>query len=234
MSRHILTAIIAFALIFLSSCKKDEDGTLSLEFRAKLNEQPLQLNTRYPFQNGEIEFTMVKFYVSNISVQDKDENATQELVGVDLLSMSANNVLNFSLKEGAYKNLNVGIGLDAVRDATDPSDYSPNHPMGINQNTFWIMSQSYIFVKLEGYYYANGETTLFTYHLGDSSFYRTLSSSNAFSIYGNNTTSKIVTINLENAFANFDIATKDNTHTVGDEEFAGQMMDDFFSGFSIR
>jgi len=222
-----------FTLIF-SSCKKETEGTLAIDFVTRFNQQPLALNSKYPFQNGEIEFTMVNFYVSNISVEDKDGIGKIPLKDVDLVKMGSNSTLNFTLKEGAYKNLFLGLGLDEILDSTDPSMYGNDHPLGINQNNFWLMSNSYIYVKIEGFFYVNGDKLNISYHLGDTSFYKTLTSTNAFSIYANNTTNKKVILNLEQFFNNVIIEDNLSTHTVENVPFALLMMNNFEAALTIQ
>lgn len=235
---YSILLLTLFSLFFTSCGKETEEteGTLALEFKASFNEQPLELFTKYPFQNGEIEFTTVQFYVSNISIEEKNGSRKLALKDVDLLKFTSNSsTLNFPLEEGEYKNLSIGIGLDEELNSSDPASFSTNHPLGINQNNFWIMSQSYIFVKIEGYFYNDVQNNpiLFNYHLGDDTFYSLISSNETFSIQKDLSTTLSVLINLNASFDSFLIENKVSTHTVNDEPFAGEMMDDFIKGISI-
>ena len=45
----------------------------------------------------------------------------------------------------------MGIGLTPEQNNTSPANYSVDHPLGINNNTYWDMvPASYIFVMIEG------------------------------------------------------------------------------------
>jgi hypothetical protein len=232
--KRIFILVAFVSLLVFTGCNKEEEGTLELRFNSKFNGLPLQLNTPYPFQNGLIEFTMVQYYVSNLAVEDKDGTSNIPLKDVDLINASSNNVLNYQLPAGAYKNVRIGLGLDEVMGASEPSSFGTQHPLSLNQNNYWMMTQSYIFVKIEGFFTINGQRLPLVYHLGDESFYRTIqTSSKAFSIHDENITTVTVNFNVNGVFNGVNLPQQDNTHTTNDFPLALQMMNNFAASFTI-
>lgn len=229
-----LLFFISFLAATIISCNKDKEGTLEVEFTAKMNNQPLEILKEYPIQGGMADIEMLQFYITNLAIEDKDGVEKIIVKDVDLIDFKTNNtILRKQLPEGSYKNLALGLGLDEFWGDSDPSTFEDTHPLSLFQNNFWLMSDSYIFVRIEGNFTKNGEKKSILYHLGDSSFYTEIIEEKAFSIFDGNTTTKRIQFDLDAFFANIDLETQENTHTTGNFPVAEELMNKFAASFSI-
>lgn len=234
MKNFKLFTFFALLSILVLSCNKDNEGTLEVEFLTTFKGQPVEMLREYPFQDGTIAFTMIQYYITNLEIEDKDGASKIVLKDVDLIDASSSKVIRKNLDAGAYRNLSIGLGLDEFWGNSEPSSFSSNHPLSLDQNNFWIMSQSYIFVKIEADYVVNGTKTSALYHLGDNSFYSELNQDKAFSIYEGQIHSKKIRFNLDAFFEDIDLNTQENTHTVGNFSVAEDLMNKFVNAVSIQ
>jgi hypothetical protein len=236
--RKLLYPVLASLVLLISGCNNDDDyspetGTLELKFHTYFDGESLQLHDFYAFQGGEFEFTMVQFYVCNVSVENQSGEKTL-IKDVDLINVPTHTSFSASLAPGSYNQLFVGLGLDEILGATDPSSYLSSHPLSLNQNNFWIMSQSYIFVKVEGFFNYNGQRLPVVYHLGDETFYRNLQDESlVLSVEKNQTTTVNIAFHLDKLFDEVTLPDQDNTHTINDFPLALQMMNNLAAALEI-
>lgn len=227
--------LISFVAITIISCNKDKEGTLEVAFTTKLNNQPLEILKEYHIQGGIVDIEALQFYITNLAIEDKDGAEKIVIEDVDLIDFKTNHtILRKTLPEGSYKNLGVGLGLDEFWGNSNPASFEDNHPLSLFQNNFWIMSDSYIFVRIEGNFTKNGVKKSILYHLGDNTFYRKILEESAFSIFDGNTNSKRIQFNMDQFFAEINLDTQENTHTLGNFSVADELMDKFVASFSIR
>jgi len=183
---------LSFGLLLLMGCKKEqtnpiETSTLGVSFTANYDGDPLVMNENvYDYNGNSIRFSKVNFYLSNITL------GGVELSDITYVDLTKTHVNEGAAKEGTalsfskipvddYKTIAFGIGVSADLNRTKPGDYSTSHPLGSdNSGEYWEAWDSYIFVKIEGQYDADGdgfdgEDVSFAYHVGQDEFYKKLS-----------------------------------------------------------
>lgn len=236
--KNYFLAILSIAIVGLSSCTEEEvgEGTLTMKYETKINNTPLVLNQTYDMDGDMVYFTLVQYYVSGVSIQDKDATTTIELKDVELVDVSDESTLSFSktLTSGAYKSPSFTLGLSDELNATDPSTYESDHPMSLSRSTYWLMANAYIYFKIEGFRTINGVDEPFVYHVGANGLYRDLMADQAVSINKDNTTTIVSSLDLNSVFSNVDFATESETHTGNNMPLAIKMMDNFANAISIN
>jgi hypothetical protein len=237
--KNIFYAIIAIAIFGLNSCKDEieaGEGTLVMKYEAKVNNSNLALNTDYTINGETVYFTTLKFYVSDVHIHDKDGANEFDLKDVALIDFSDESTTSFAstLASGAYKNPMYSVGLSTDLNASDPSSFASDHPMSLGNSMYWMMSNAYIYFKIEGFREVNGVDEPFVYHVGHMVLAQSKMVEKAFSINNGNTTTVLNTLDLNSVFANIDFDTESETHTMNNMPLANKMMSNFVNGISIN
>ena len=230
-----LLSVFIAAFLILSSCNKDGEGNLAIQFNPKFENQAFDLNQVYLFNGDSIEFTVAQFYVSDVSTENKDGNESILLKDVALINFeNETNDLVFTMPEGAYKNIHLGLGLNPVQNATDPSTYPEEHPMSLLASNYWMMSNSYIFLKIEGRHIENGVITPFAYHVGTDPFFRNYANTNrSYSINKDATTTLIADVNFADILFTLTLPEDNDTHTSNDLVLAAEVADNFLNSVNV-
>ena len=175
MKKNFLWAVLA--ALTLASCEKDNNdnnnnppaattGKLILEFEHHWDSKSAtipQTNT-FTNNNGEsIEFTTLRYYVSNIELTDSEGNIWKEEESYHLLSLGTNPVLEIELDKvptANYVGMRYMIGVDSLRNVSGAQTgaLDPANTM------FWTWNSGYIFLKAEGL--ETNSQTQFAYHIG--------------------------------------------------------------------
>lgn len=182
---HILLLFPIFFGLLLPSCQKDKPESSGLSFLeltfdtyvdAKVFE--VEQNLYFDDKGRNYRVEMLKFYLSNWMLE-KQDGTMFPIADVYLIDYSQNQglVLRPELDKGTYVNLHFGVGLDSIKNATDPVSYAPKHPLSITQNTYWTWSSTYKFFMLEGRVDTLGgenPNQTFSYHSGFNNLYRNI------------------------------------------------------------
>ncbi|HEU4718514.1 MAG TPA: MbnP family protein [Bacteroidia bacterium] len=155
-------ALLAASLIFFAAgCRKDTDQTepvtpatgIILSFSNVADTVPLTLNSatyNYVNANGDsFNVTTYKYYISNVSFTDANNNTWSEPESYHLVNAADPNSLNVSISgipAGNYTSIHFMIGVDSTRNvsgaqtgALDPAN-----------DMFWTWNTGYIMAKFEG------------------------------------------------------------------------------------
>lgn len=236
---HIFSVLIL--IVLFSACRNDDEGQLEIEgqleveFVAKMGDEPLVILQDYSLQGGIADFEVVQFYITNLSIKESTGDTKIVIKEVDLVDFGSENTLfTKKLEKGTYKNIETGLGLDEFWGNSEPSSFEDDHPLSLFQNNFWIMSQSYIFVRIEGNFTKNGVRKSILYHLGDDSFFAKLESENTFEITEGKTTKKQIVFDMDAFFSDIDLDIQENTHTIGNFSVAEELNDKFIASFSVQ
>jgi len=190
--RNLISLSLLFCLLILSACKKDqttpiETTTLGFSFTANYDGVPIVINEQeYAYAGKPIRFSKVSFYVSNVTLGETEVSDVNYIdltnTHTDQAAAEMGTSLNFlKIPVGEYETMAFGIGVAPDLNRTKPSDYSTSHPLGAdNSAEYWEAWDSYIFVKIEGQYDADGNgfdanDVAFAYHIGQDELYRKLS-----------------------------------------------------------
>lgn len=237
MKKHIKLAVVFIALtIALSSCKKDKEGTITINYKATVNNQELTFDNPFIINGDTIVFEVFKFYTSDINITDKNDNQTITLGDVHLVDYENIDSKTYSttIEATAYKNPTFIVGLSDERNATDPSSYASSNPLSLQQGNYWMMASSYIFFKIEGFRTVNGVDEPIVYHVGFNGMGVEKVAQKAFSVYDKGNTNINFTVDFDDLFANIDFDTEGTTHTTDNMTLAQKMMDNFVNATTIE
>jgi hypothetical protein len=247
----IFSSAIMLSLIFIaSSCKEDEpapmptEGTLSMSIELFNGTTPMEWDETVSIAGiNEYRMEFFKFYLSNLyAVSTSGEKTMLSEVLLADASVSDGMTFNFQLKNGSYDKLEIGVGLDSLLNASDPVQFSNEHPLSAAQAMYWSWAAKYRFTRIDGRGNENGsigsnDDLLLAYHPGADEFYRTIELVNPFTISGDQTTTFSIKLDVA-AFYNgpggvINIPTEPQTHTEpSDYHIAVKFTDNFVAAFS--
>lgn len=222
-------------LLSLFACKSDDgEGVLALQFNAKVNDTPLEFNQYYLVNGDSLRFEVLKFYVSEFNVEDKDGVESILLKDVEIVDFKdeSTTTINSNLAVSAYKNPSFNLGLTNVQNETEPTSYASEHPLSAQQGNYWMMANSYIYIKVEGQYLINGVEESFVFHIGANDYVRNKVLNKSFSIHEGNTTTILANLDVNTLFDNVDFTTESTTHSAN--PLAEKMLTNFNNSLSIN
>ncbi|MCU0435945.1 MAG: hypothetical protein MUC87_20980 [Bacteroidia bacterium] len=172
------TTLIACSL-FVSSCDRDDDddvtpaptintGSLSIHVENMFDTLPFTLgNSSYVTANGDtLNFSMYKYYISNIKLIRPDGSHYAEAGGYHLINAADTNSLEFTIANvpnGAYSGIEFMIGVDSLRNVSGSQTGALDPANGM----FWTWSTGYIMAKMEGSSPQSGAANnSIVYHIG--------------------------------------------------------------------
>ena len=178
----------------------------------------------------------MKFYLSDIQIQTHETNIP--LKDVHLFNIDNENThnLNFEIQEDRYTGINFNIGLNPTQNSTTPSEYELNHPLGLNQNTFWAMEPaSYIFVIIEGKIDTSLDNNFYnlTYHLAHDDLIRNINLYKEINVSNNQSYTINIEIDVSNIFNNVDFSDELPHQRIA-TPLAHLLIDNFSSTFEIH
>jgi hypothetical protein len=168
MKKH-LTVLIVFCLtcFLVNSQNKNE---VKVVFQPIFGNQLLFLDSTYTFEKDEIEFSTLKFYISNFKLLNKDKNVFIEQNSFHLFDAEDIKKQSFTLaipKGLLYTNLVFNLGIDSVTNTSGAlgGDLDPTNGM------YWTWQSGYVNFKIEGTSSACiNKRKEFQYHLGGYMF----------------------------------------------------------------
>ncbi len=183
---------ILFGGLACSGCKDGGDPTsvapVNVVFKATFGDQPLVILKKYDYLSGkQALFNRFQFFVGDVELL-KANGTTQKLVDIGFVDLNltdetaaaAGRTLTFAdIPVGEYTGIRFGVGVPAAMNNVNPNTLPETDPRCVNgRGEFWSGWQSYIFMKIEGQYDANGDggafETSLTYHCGSDAVYRTV------------------------------------------------------------
>ena len=190
---NILTTLLGFCIITLSSCKKDGPTTLTLQVAAKYGTQSFAMNTANRDSAGRfIEFSTLEFYLSHLALV-KSDGSKLALTDVAIFNFNDPTTLSLSFKniQGDFTGISFGCGLDSAQNSSNPTNYQSPNPLSADYGMAWPMIQKYQFESIEGKWdtavmpiMRNG----LVYHIGTNPAYRTTQVNKIFSVKGSPST----------------------------------------------
>jgi hypothetical protein len=253
MNKAFFFAMSLFALATISSCKKDEEetitptpsastGSVTLEMEHMFNDLEFALGTEYTTAAGEnVTFNTTKYYVSNIKFTKTDGSVFTQTDSYYLVDLSADgsNLLTISdVPTGDYTDVTFTIGVDSTRNVSG----AQTGALSVANNMFWSWNSGYIMVKLEGDC-PQSSNGVFAYHLGG--FYGTNSTLNTgtfafspalLSVSPSATPQIHMSVNIANVFESTEsptsVATSSNVTMPG--AMAHDIAHNFFHGIEFE
>lgn len=178
----LLLLCLSFAL--LQSCSSDNPAAplaenpveVTLRIHDVFGSAPLQLNQTYQTSSGDnVQFTMIRFYVSEIALIDSLGQeipvSDHKISLVDFSEATAVQQGYYEVKmkaqPGTYRGMKFSVGVPFDENHKDASTQAL--PLGPNSNMFWSWNPGYIFHRIEGKVDSAGSAINFLYHLGQDS-----------------------------------------------------------------
>lgn len=240
--------ILLLASILMFSCNDDmeeniiqEDVSFNFHFHPTVGSEEFSSDQAYSINNHEVVFSTVSFYVSNISLKDKDglelklNNATEEKEDDLFLLVSADKMIyeGVTVPGGEYSNLSFQLGVDTVVNKTiEPSAWPSNHALSEDFPGFayWSWNSGYKFIVAEGT--IDGEP--FKYHIGTNALIKDINLSENFMLMedGNEI---MITYDIAEFFSGIDLSNPDNlvNMTFGNPAQAAQIADNVGNSVKI-
>ena len=229
------------AINFDSEATSDDNSclyetNLSIEFVLKNNNLNFSKYDTLNFDGNRFRLEKLKFYLSNIHLDNNaSDNYSKEVHLIDIDNPSSQTV-SLIIPEGIYNNVNFGLGLNSTQNSTTPADYSVDHPMGLNQNTFWAMTpSSYIFIVLEGKMDTSTTTDFFpiSYHLAHNDLFQELNFTKPISIDQSSTNQIFINLNIAQLFVDVDLS-ENLPHQSKASPLAIKLMSNFSNALEIE
>lgn len=244
--KKLLPVLLAFIIIGSSSkCKDDAvvvetgKGTIEMNFKAKLNEQPFVLNKTYDLNGKKVRFSRFSFFVSNISTSTSIASTTvnKSVTLIDfkdvLDSVKASKgvtdmVSNVNLE--TVQSIGFGLGVASDLNKKTPKDYPSTNPLS-ESGAYWTDWNSYIFCKFDGLVDNNNDgvfETGFAIETGGNDAYRSTSFN------------KTLVITNQKASVNFELDINKLFTGVNMTQFAGDdasmkvVMDNFKTALVLK
>ena len=150
MHHHLLYSLLAVCLCMQVSALDKNDKDITLRFIPVFNQERVQLNKYYYLPDGDsISFSTFKFYVSGISLMNKDghEIRYDKQENYYLLDLEGRDKMTVSLKsDSEIIAISCYIGVDSEKSVSGAmgGDLDPEHGM------YWAWQSGYINFKIEG------------------------------------------------------------------------------------
>ncbi len=238
MKKIILLFAVGFALVAANCneddcCPPEQTGTLELNFKGYFGDELLEMYAKdYNYEAGmALKLQLFRFYISNLiplmNTPDQ-QRYVEEVALVDFETVqsdaAAEQGVSIRLEKvpvGNYIGLQMGLGLTEKLNATNPGDYSTDHPLSDN---YWSWALGYVFTKIEGNADINGDGVFndkLTFHIGGNQFYRPKEFSKDFTVKADQTTRLDFEVDLrkvlvagEGNFLDFRKVTIDHTNNM--------------------
>ena len=155
-----ILAVALFSAFTFTSCDKDDDETkctnpedntksVMLEFEFEMADAPFEYNTVYDFNGVNVQFSDLRFYVSDIMLHD--DAANMEMIdGAVLVDAGASSNI-FTIGETEFEHvheLHMSIGLNEVVNHEDP--ILAEAPLNdASMHWGWDPASGYKFIKTE-------------------------------------------------------------------------------------
>jgi hypothetical protein len=256
MKHYIFTLLIS---IILFSCKNEgctdplainfdessnkNDGSCqylyNLEVRFSLNNDGTKLvkNDIISFENNSFRIEKFKLFFSDIYTKTPSGNKNISEVFLYSIEDENTHTLNATLTENSFTEFNFGIGLNEVQNATSPVDYEIDHPLGLNNGTYWEMnnSSSYIFAMIEGKLDTIGDGSYFnrTYHLAHNDLLKSVSLQKDVNFNNELNRTIEIKIELKAVFESIDL-NPTLPHSSDNSPLAHQIMENIKNAFEIQ
>ena len=258
-----LYRLLPIVALLLFSCKKEgcmdtnaynfnhdaekDNGTclynanLKVNVIPKFNGVPISFDSVYHNISGyRIRFSSIKFYMTNAKIRSGNDSWIDANSVTKFDYSSSTELFTAQVSPGNYSEITFDVGVDSVRNHSDPAGYPSDHPLNIinASGMFWTWNSGYIFVVIEGQYDTDSlgtgiPTINFSYHLGKDPYLRSNTQQVNFSLTEKMTTEINYELNMEQFFYNdtdtLDIAVNPIIHSTAAQLVITEMLANNFN-----
>lgn len=239
-----LMAAAVVPVLFLSSCKDDEEGTLIVRFLAEYDGLPVTTFAIQPFDAPQrILFTHASFFASDIALlYGSNQNVVRDMELVDLsFDTEADAEAGYAItltgvRAGTYSGFAFGVGVPADLNDDQPSDFPSSNPLS-KVSYYWDAWDSYIFMKTEGRLDTLGTGSLdlgFALHTGSDPLYTVLTAQTPIQITDGGATEIHVVIDYKDLLSGLDIKSNPQNHNPSDTLVIQGLIQNLPSAVSLR
>jgi len=234
---------ISLVALSIFSCKKDEEGSLTIHFKAIYDGLPLAMFGTKPFTSPQqLQFSHLSLFISNLALVD--QSSTEELRDIELVDLSFDDVnsadmgytVHFDqIPAKTYTGIQFGVGVPPDLNAKSPSEFPSSSPLS-KTSYYWEAWHSYIFMKTEGHLDSLGTgafDTGFAFHTGTDELY--LLEQGPFPINIEDGKDKVIEILLDykDVLAGIDIKSNPQNHNPQDSVQIKQLVENLGHSFSL-
>ncbi len=215
--------------ISISGCGETKvDKNFSLSFKGMVGDEAYTVGEWYPNAMGQyFKLEKFRFYVSRIEAVNEAGTAI-EVAEVDLYDLQNPTNINVNLPTGNYQAINFYIGLDEALNASDPTLFGADEPLG-NSEHYWTWATKYIFAMIRGKVgeVANPDvnnTGTFVYDLGTEALLQSVSLPRSFTTSEDEVKEVEIIVHIDEVFNGetgaIDMLTDNVTHSFDKIELA--------------
>lgn len=140
--------LLNFLCIICVSAQTKSDS-LAVKINLKFDNEPLELNKNYSSKNDTLQFTVLKFYLSNVEIQYHDNSVFKEANSYHLIEIEKPESLVFKLKNQDLKpirSIHFSIGVDSLASVSGAN----GGDLDLQNGMYWAWQSGYINMKIEG------------------------------------------------------------------------------------
>ena len=209
----LVYGILSFVVLMsLSSCGKDEKGSVNLRIKVVYGDKPFRMFEVFPYPVTGEDFRMnrLSFFMSNFTL--RSSGGDQNILDIDYLDLTnshtapvAPNGLEYKIndvKVGTYTGFDFGIGVPAKDNAKNPGNF-PSSSVLSSSAEYWSSWKSYIFFRPEGNIALDGKPigeTDFALHLGADEAFRMITYNRNITVKDGETTDIDIIFDLSKYF----------------------------------
>ena len=166
-------------VVLLASCKDDPtpaptNQNLTLSFSLTDGNQVVVPGGTFGLWDSvTVNLDVFRMYISRISLRTTSGNWL-EVKDVVLLEANKPETMTYtwSIPVGTYTAIRLGIGLDSLLNAQEPSTFPPTHPLASAKGMHWSWAQQYRFISTEGRAVTATRQSNYAHHPGRNDMYR--------------------------------------------------------------
>ncbi len=235
--------------LFMSSCGDDPkgNGVLDLNYKLRFAGDPLVMLEPYTLPNGlRINFSRVSFYMTDVTLSGGDEQVLNTVDYIDLTNSNATTAKSnvgythsITAQEGQYSILAFLLGVNPVKNAMVPADFSSDNDLSLSQE-YWPGWSSYVFIKVEGNIDLDNNGSFeqgMALHIGGDEALAELQITGDLSVVANSTKTIPITIDLYKMLALdtvYDLEANPQIHTIEQQDEVIELSDRFVSAITIE
>lgn len=226
--------IISFVFLLIASCKEDDLGVLTLNFKLENNGDEVGLNEEVIINGVTLTPSLIEFYMGNMQL--KNGNSTENLSEILFIDFENSSSISYPLPKGDFTSLNFDLGVPEDLNSANPATYDINHPLSLDNNMYWNMNGKYVFTKFEALI-ANDTNTV-VYHIGKPTYMRSVSLNNDIAVAPGGI--NVITVSLDindifNATTIVNPAVENESHSqAGRETLTENLANNWQGAFSIE
>ena len=208
--KKFLSILLLIAIFTTPGCEPEKKTTKKtiyedIKFHVRLmnGSEAVELHDSILLESQhKLVLSVFKAYLSNIKARNSEDQLIL-LKDVALISLgdSLNHTFTAQVPTGHYQELQIGFGLNAEQNASDPDSYPQDHPLATYQSMYWSMLK-YRFIKMEGWIYTNSmdKDTAISYHTGTDALYQVRHFNESFNVSEAEVTQLQVEIDINKVF----------------------------------